>query len=229
MTSDITPAVADDTPALAGAIVLHAKNVCETADHLWRVLGDVSIPTEGLTDTRQQRKVTFGTEPMARVYIYQTIYDLAQSEVADRLGDRPALLKQLGLSKVPTQQNLSYAWGQFSAQTKRTLDAAAKGIALEARNHNVISDALVPIDLDEDSSDDEEKDSPVSRAPPAARALDGAPTDGRRPGIHARHPLLRNYCERSGVESQRSAETISYILRRFQVVTSEPVLVESNI
>ena len=73
MTSDITPAVADDTPALTGAIVLHAKNVCETADHLWRVLGDVSIPTEGLTDTRQQRKVTFGTEPMARVYIYQTI------------------------------------------------------------------------------------------------------------------------------------------------------------
>jgi len=55
------------TPPLAGAIVLHAESVCETADHLWRVLGDVSIPTEGMTDSRQQHKVTFGTEPMARV------------------------------------------------------------------------------------------------------------------------------------------------------------------
>jgi len=164
MASDITPAVADDAPALAGAIVLHAESVCETADHLWRVLGDVSIPTEGLTDSRQQHKVTFGTEPMARIYLYQSIYDLAQSEVADRLANRPALLKHLGLSTVPTQQNLSYAWGQFSAQTKRTLDTAAKGIALEARDHDVISDALVPIDLDDDNSDDEEDDSTVSRA-----------------------------------------------------------------
>ena len=164
METAITPAVDDDAPALAGAIVLHAETVFETADHLWRVLGDVSIPIGGLTDTRQQHKVTFGTEPMARVYIYQTIYDLAQSEVAGRLENRPALLKQLGLSKVPTQQNLSYAWSQFSAQTKRTLDAAAKGIALEARDHDVISDALIPIDLDEDESDDGEDDSIVSRA-----------------------------------------------------------------
>ena len=28
---------------------------------------------------------------MARVYIYQTIYDLAQSEVADHLHNRPSL------------------------------------------------------------------------------------------------------------------------------------------
>ncbi|ELY62500.1 transposase [Natronococcus jeotgali] len=166
MNPDITPAVDDDAPALAGAIVLHAEKVCETADHLWRVLGDVSIPIDGLTDARQQHKVTFGTESMARIYIYRTIYDLAQSEVADRLENRPALLKHLGLRKVPTQQNLSYAWSQFSDQTKTTLEAAAKGIALEARDHDVISDALVPIDLDEDEeeADDDETDSAVSRA-----------------------------------------------------------------
>ncbi|MFC4990604.1 ISNCY family transposase, partial [Saliphagus infecundisoli] len=58
MKPDITPAVDDDAPALAGAIVLHAEKVCETADHLWRVLGDVSIPIDGLTDARQQHKVT---------------------------------------------------------------------------------------------------------------------------------------------------------------------------
>jgi hypothetical protein len=163
MTSELTPTVDDDAPALAGAIVYHAKTICETTDHLWQVLGDVSIPTDGLTDNRQQHKVTFDTESMARVYIYRTIYDLAQSEVADRLENRLALLKRLGLSKVPTQQKLSYAWNQFSDQTKITLEAAAKGIALEARDHDVISDALIPIDLDKGDADNGENDSSVSR------------------------------------------------------------------
>ncbi len=164
MNHDITPSVDDDAPALAGAIVIHAEKICETADHLWRVLGDVSIPIDGLTDARQQHKVTFGTESMARVYIYRIIYDLAQSEVADRLENRPSLLKQLGLSKVPTQQNLSYAWNQFSDQTKTILKAAAKGIALEARDHGVISDALIPIELDGDKTDEDESGAEVSRA-----------------------------------------------------------------
>jgi hypothetical protein len=101
---------------------------------------------------------------MARVYIYQTIYDLAQSEVADRLKQSPALLKGLGLGKQPTQQNISYAWKQFSVQTKRTLEAAARGIALAARDHDVISEALLPIELDENDADDDEDDSGVSRA-----------------------------------------------------------------
>ncbi|SEP24934.1 hypothetical protein SAMN04487948_12642 [Halogranum amylolyticum] len=138
MEAELTPAVADDAPALAGAIVIHAQKLCETADHLWRVLSEVSIPTDGLTDARQQHKVTFGTESMAWVYLYQTIYDLAQSEVADRLANRPPLLKRLGLEKPPTQQNISYAWEQFSEQTKTTLDAAATGIALEVRDNDVI-------------------------------------------------------------------------------------------
>jgi hypothetical protein len=101
---------------------------------------------------------------MAKVYIYQTIYDLAQSEVADRLEESPALLKGLGLGKKPTQQNISYALKQFSAQTKRTLEAAARGIALAARDHDVISEALLPIELDEDDATDEEDDQGVSRA-----------------------------------------------------------------
>jgi len=101
---------------------------------------------------------------MARVYIYQTIYDLAQSEVADRLEESPALLKGLGLKKVPAQQNISYAWDQFSAQTERTLEAVARGIALATRDHDVISEALIPIELDEDDGADEEDDHGVSRA-----------------------------------------------------------------
>ena len=145
MTSEQMSAGDDDAPALAGAIVYHAGEVCETVDHLWRVLGEVSIPVDGLTDGRQQHKVANGTEPMARVYLYQKIYDLAQSEVANRLKDRPSLLKTLELEKPPSQQSLSYAWKQFSEQTKQTLNAAATGIAREAADCGVVLEARVPI------------------------------------------------------------------------------------
>jgi hypothetical protein len=167
MESNLTPPVPDDAPALAGAIVVHAQKLCEDADHLWRVLSELSIPTEPLTDHRQTASVEFDTEPMARLYIYQTIYDLAQSEVADRLHNRPSLLKGLGLDQPPSQQNISYAWRQFSHRTKTALEAAAKGVATVARDHDVISETLIPIELDEDqddTEDDKETDSTVSRA-----------------------------------------------------------------
>ena len=167
MEADLTPPVPDDAPALAGAIVVHARKLCESADYLRRVLSELSIPTEPLADHRQTASMNFGTEPMARVYIYQTICDLAQSEVADRLQNRPSLLKGLGLDQPPSQQNISYAWRQFSHRTKTTLEAAARGIASETRDHDVISEALIPMELDEgqdDLEDDEQTDSTVPRA-----------------------------------------------------------------
>ena len=155
MVSTQTSSVPDDAPALAGAIVYHAGEVCETVDHLWRVLGEVSIPVDGLTDGRQQHKVANGTESMARVYLYQKIYDLAQSEVEDRLENRPSLLKTLDLEKAPSQQSLSYAWQQFSEQTKQTLNAAATGIAQEAVDRGVVLEARVPIIPDEDDIEED--------------------------------------------------------------------------
>jgi len=108
----MTP-VDDDAPALAGAIVYHTGEVCKSVDHVWRVLAEVSIPVDGLTDNRQQHKVANGTEPMARVFLYKEIYDLAQSEVADRLKSRPSLLKKFDLDKAPSQESISYAWKQY--------------------------------------------------------------------------------------------------------------------
>jgi len=163
MSSKQMSAVDDDAPALAGAIVYHAGEVCESADHLWRVLGEVSIPVDGLTDNRQQHKVANGTEPMARVYLYKEIYDLAQSEVADRLENRPSLLKTLDLDKVPSQQSLSYAWTQFGKQTKQTLNAAATGIAQEAVDRDVVLEARVPIIPDEDEINEDGDESTVTR------------------------------------------------------------------
>ncbi|WP_169332883.1 transposase [Natrialba taiwanensis] len=125
----------DDAPALAGAIVYHAKTLCDQVDTLWRLLNQVSIPVAELTDTRNQNKATFSTESMARLYIYKTIHDLTQCELANRLANRPALLKGFGMTRPPTQQNISYAWGQFSEQTIDTLEAAAREILLEAHDH----------------------------------------------------------------------------------------------
>ncbi|EMA07315.1 transposase [Haloarcula marismortui] len=153
----------DDAPALAGAIVYHAGEVCETVDHLWRVLGEVSIPVDGLTDHRQQHKVANGTESMARVYLYQKIYDLAQSEVADRLESRPSLLKTLDLDKVPSQQSLSYVWKQFPEQTKPTLNTAATGIAQEAVDSGVVLEARVPIIPDEDDIEEDDDEPTATR------------------------------------------------------------------
>lgn len=163
MTSKRMSAVDDDAPALAGAIVYHAGEVCESADHLWRVLGEVSIPVDGLTDDRQQHKAANGTEPMARVYLYQEIYDLAQSEVAERLENRPSLLKTFDLAKAPSQQSISYAWKQFSEQTKLTLKAVATGIAREAVDRGVILEARVPIIPDEDDIEEDGDEPTVTR------------------------------------------------------------------
>jgi hypothetical protein len=80
MVAKATQTVDDDAPALAGAIVEHAGAVCDAEDHLWRVLGRVSLLADGLADARQQAKVANGTEPMARVCPYQSIYDLARAK-----------------------------------------------------------------------------------------------------------------------------------------------------
>lgn len=104
---ELTPTLDDDAPALAGAIVYHAKTLCDQVNTLWRLLNQFSIPVAKLTDTRNQNKATFSTESMARLYIYKTIHDLTQSKLADRLANRPALLKGFGMIKPPTQQNIS--------------------------------------------------------------------------------------------------------------------------
>jgi len=57
---------------VAGAIVYHAKILCDHVNTLWRLLDRVLIPVTELTDTRDQNKATFSTESIARLYIYQT-------------------------------------------------------------------------------------------------------------------------------------------------------------
>ena len=67
------------------------------------------------------------------------------------------------MDKAPSQQSLSYAWTQFSQQTKRTLNAAATGIAQEAVDRGVILEARVPIIPDEDDIEEDGNEPTVTR------------------------------------------------------------------
>ena len=67
------------------------------------------------------------------------------------------------MEKTPSQQSLSYAWKQFSEQTKQTLNAAAAGIAQEAVDRGVILEARVPIIPDEDEINEDGDELTVTR------------------------------------------------------------------
>jgi hypothetical protein len=71
--------------------------------------------------------------------------------MARRLNNRPGLLKQLGFDSIPSQQTLSVIWNKgFTSDTRAVLEAAAKGIAQEATNAGVMSEALVPSSPEDD-------------------------------------------------------------------------------
>jgi hypothetical protein len=151
-----------DTAAVAQAIVESATAIAGQTDHLWRLLGTVSIPTTLLTDTRDQAKVKHDTTPMARAFLYAEVKDLSQNEVADRFEKRPSLLKEFNFDTPPTQQTLSEVWQSFGSDTRHTLSAAATGIARVAADHDIISEALVP-DTPDDDADSSEGADPKSQ------------------------------------------------------------------
>jgi hypothetical protein len=151
-----------DDPAVAESIVVHGRAVCEYEDHLWDVIRNLSIPTDQLTDTREQAKVDFWTDAMVKAHLYMRIRGYSQNEFADLLSERPTLVKSCGfdiqeLSSAPSQQNLSYAWGKFSKGTRDIIKAAAKGLQREVVEHGIMPEALVPTPPEESEEEDGEK------------------------------------------------------------------------
>lgn len=151
-----------DDPAVAQDLVDAASRLCEQEDHLWDVIQQLSIPTDRLTDTRDQDDVDFHTDEMVRAYLYLKVRNLSYNEFADQLAKRPSLYKSLGFDNSdadnpPTQQTFSYIWGQFGDGTKPIIEAAAEGLRLEAVEHGVVAESLVPTPP-EDQDDDEKPD-----------------------------------------------------------------------
>jgi hypothetical protein len=152
-----------DNSAVAEAIVVHGEMLCERENHLWDVISNLSIPTELLTDTRQQHKTAFDTDTLVRAFLYAEIRGFSQNELAQRLQQRPSLLHAFGFDlserrDAPRQQTLSHAWNAFSDNTQRVIETAAVGIANYAVDYDVIGEGLVPILADDDAETSDEDD-----------------------------------------------------------------------
>ena len=149
-----------DDPAIAQAIVTHAETLCQREDHLWDIIEKLVWPENCLTDTRNQNKVKFGTEPLVRAFLYQRVKGLSQNELAHLLNSRPFLIKTCGfdirsLDNAPRQGTINHAWRQFSTGTQEIIKAAAKGIAQVAVENDVIAESLVATDPSKDDDTDQ--------------------------------------------------------------------------
>lgn len=149
-----------DDPAVAESIVVHAESLCQHEDHLWDVINQLSIPVDSLTDERDQTKTDFKTEEMVKSHLFIRIRGFSQSEFAEQLSTRSNLIKSVefdvnSLDAAPSQQDLSYAWCNFSDDTQKIIEAAAEGIGQAAVEHDVISEALVPVLPDEESDEND--------------------------------------------------------------------------
>ncbi|WP_348611004.1 transposase [Halobaculum rarum] len=154
-------------PAAAEALVIHAEALCDQEDHLWDVIGQLSIPSDLLTDDRDQAKVLFKTEELTRAFLYQHVRGFSQNELAERLQERPTLLHRFGFgvdnpAQAPEQQTLSYAWSRFGESTE-TINATARAIQDLAVEHDIISEALVATDSTSESAETPEKTESIKK------------------------------------------------------------------
>ena len=146
-------------PAAAQSMVAHAETLCEREDHLWDVVGELSIPVDLLSDDRQQSKVTFQTEEMTRAFLYQHVRGFSENELADQLSKRTVLCHRFGfeiddLSKAPRQQTINAIWKQFE-KSQTAIEATATGIRPLAVEHDVIAESLVPTEPQPETLDDD--------------------------------------------------------------------------
>jgi len=151
-----------DSPAIAEAIVVHAEKLAEREDHIWDIISRLMVPVEHLTDSREQSKVDYHTEPLVRAFLYQKVKGFSQNQLADRLENRPILVKTCGfdvqkLGEAPGQGTINHAWHKFSDGTKLIIEAVATGIARVAVEKSVIAESLVATDPADDEDTEESK------------------------------------------------------------------------
>lgn len=133
-----------DLPSTAEALIIHAKSLAQACDHLWEVLGELSIPLAFVEDSRAQHKVEFTTDQLVRAFLYASVRDYSQNELAERLAQHPTLVKTFRMDSAPRQQTLNHAWNRFNLNTRRMIEAAGNGIAKVCIEHDVIAETLVP-------------------------------------------------------------------------------------
>ncbi|QZP36585.1 transposase [Halobaculum magnesiiphilum] len=154
-------------PAAAEALVVHVEALCEQEDHLWDVIGQLSVPSELLTDDRDQSKTQFKTEELTRAFLYQHVRGFSQNELAERLQERTTLLHRFGFGvddrdHAPEQQTLSYAWSRFG-ESRETIRATARAIQTLAVEHDIISEALTATNSASESAETPESSKEIKK------------------------------------------------------------------
>jgi hypothetical protein len=152
-----------DPAAAAESIVVHAEALCDSHDHLWDVLEELSVPTDLITDRREQYKVTYRTDPVVRAFLYSAIYGYSHNRLADELARSPVLLKAFGMDSPPTQQTLNHAWHQLTPASRRLITAAGKGVAQVCADHDVIAEVLLPAATSDEQDATEDEDAAADR------------------------------------------------------------------
>jgi IS4 transposase len=154
---------ADPPEALKNRLVAQAATLFDVHDNVSRVIRDINFPTEELHDEYSiTSSKTFDFEPMLRVYLYRQITGYSQSEVADRLQKWPYLKQHFNLSRVPTQQAISYTERKrFSHGLRQLIGDVADGICNEARDHGIRSSQLREPDTNPSPSEISESSTPL--------------------------------------------------------------------
>lgn len=91
----------NDRAALIDDFQTQAEELCPIQDHVTRVVANLNIPTERFADYDHPEKTTYDLDPVIRMFLYQHVRDLTQSELADRLRGAAYVYIRLGLSRPP--------------------------------------------------------------------------------------------------------------------------------
>ena len=130
----------DFPPQAVSSIIQQVTPLCQTHDHITRVVANLALSTNEFQDQyTQQPPNGFDFEPMVRLLLYQHICEFSATETHDRLNSWAYLVIRFGLNRAPTQQTISHTWRRrLSLTDRRAIKATAASIREIAAEHDVV-------------------------------------------------------------------------------------------
>ena len=150
--------------SVAPAVGLLVERVEAQFDHgvdsISEALTNVELPCTIGEDQYDEGRGKYSFKQMALLYVYRRVRGFTQEKMVKMLRAQTYLQRCFGFSRldVPRQQTLSNTEnGRFAPETKRGLEIAAEGIALEADERNAIVEELAPglLRSDDDGAEDD--------------------------------------------------------------------------
>lgn len=97
------PELDDFPPQAVSSIIQQVTPLCQTHDHIARVIANLALSTDEFQDQyTQQPPNGFDFEPMVRLLLYQHICEFSATATHDRLNSWAYLVIRFGLNRAPT-------------------------------------------------------------------------------------------------------------------------------